>query len=450
MHASTKLSLAALLAVSLPVSAQDKVDQVTGVPVPELAGVDQVVIDYMEDNGIPAGVVGIIRQGRIVYQRGFDTPENTALRTASVEKPFMAAAVERLIDEGTLDRDAFVFDLGQLPVSGILDLPPHGGQLGTEELKTVTVDHLLEHKGGWDREISWDPMFNEVDIAAALGVASPPSREETTIYMLSRPLQHTPGSTYSYSNFGYMLLGLIVRELTGMEPIQFLTSRTVTAEDWVPATEVIWGRSLKPGRSYRERGYKYTSKSVNVFDPGGDLVPRPDGGFHLEGMQGHGNLVMSTTPILRFLDRYHVAGDEIGRDHLGVPENYQFLGLLHGSSACAMQRDDDVHIAVIYNHSSFTREYAFDTASLVREWLDTNVTTWPTDEVDGFWVDFHADAPSSWGAYDTPFGTMDDALDVTTDGTKLHFQPGSSGSWAGTTTDKMIWDAPEGTVLIGG
>ena len=291
-------------------------------------------------------------------------------------------------------------------------------------------------------------MFLAVEIAEAMGVTSPPTREQTASYWLFNPLQNTPGTAYAYSNFGYMLLGLIVKELTGMEPVTFLTSQTVTIDDWVPATEVVRGRSLKPDRYFRERGYTTSFECQNVFDPSGEDVPCPDGGFNLEGMAGHGNLVMSTTPILRYLDRYTVSGGNIGKPHNGSPPDAKHLGALDGTSSVAQQRSDGVHVVVLYNKRSQAIEYANQTAGSIYEGLDAFVTTWPTMAVDGFWVDF-ASAPSNIGAYDSPFSTMDDALFWTTDGAKLRLKPGSSGPWSGTISEKMLLDAPFGTAVIG-
>ena len=48
--------------------------------------------------------------------------------------------------------------------------------------------------GGWDRDIAnvgsrGDPMGDEVCIADAMGIASPPTRNDLIRYMLSQPLQ---------------------------------------------------------------------------------------------------------------------------------------------------------------------------------------------------------------------------------------------------------------------
>ena len=107
----TTLSASCLLAG--PTSAQQ------GLAVPELAFLDQVMHDFMDLHGIDAGVLGVMRNGVIVYQRGFrDASEIETMRIASVEKPLTAAAVRILESRGQLEYGDFVFDLGQVGIRG--------------------------------------------------------------------------------------------------------------------------------------------------------------------------------------------------------------------------------------------------------------------------------------------------------------------------------------------
>ena len=62
-------------------------------------------------------------------------------------------------------------------------------------------------EGGWDRTISGDPMFNAIGIANSMGVASPPSQEQITQYMLGRSLDFTPGSRDAYQTLDTLYSG---------------------------------------------------------------------------------------------------------------------------------------------------------------------------------------------------------------------------------------------------
>ncbi len=109
-------------------------------------------------------------------------------RLASLAKPITAAATLRLIEEGRLSLD---------------DPAPEAGP-------GITIRHLLQHSGGWDRTISFDPLFDHRR-AAAMGVA-PPYRCEDLL-KIAPPAEFAPGERYAYTNNGYCALGAIVGRL---------------------------------------------------------------------------------------------------------------------------------------------------------------------------------------------------------------------------------------------
>ncbi len=177
---------------------------VTGVDVPELAQFDTIMQDFMDANGIDAGVLGILRNDCIVYMKGFgwDNAAHTALlspdqmlRLASVTKPVVAAATVLLDQQlgGTL-LGANAFNLGQ-PGGGVLNLAPWPA-LGDNRLPNVQVQHLINHRGGWEKDEPGVPdwTYQEVFVANAMGVASPPSRNRMVRFILGQPLQFSPGN----------------------------------------------------------------------------------------------------------------------------------------------------------------------------------------------------------------------------------------------------------------
>ncbi len=430
---------------------------VTGVPVPELADFDQAMQDLMAEHELEGGVLAVSKDGCVVYQRGFGwlsesypLPENTLMRLASVEKPLTAAIIRRLIDFGDISLTDHVFDLGQ-PGGGILHIEPWE-DLGNDELPDITVEHLLHHEGGWDADlIDFDPQFAAIYIAGQMGIPSPPGRENTVRYMLSQPLQHTPGTEHHYCNFGYMLLGLIVEQFEGPPHVDAIREHILTPDMWVPATELIRGRTFRADQSLREPWYIcpgcYCS---NVYDSGGPSVPCPYGGWDHESFTGHGNLVASAAPLLTFLDNYAVSGTNIGMP-LSTPGGGWHTGAVDGTSTIAQQRSDGINVVVLFNQRmpSNDPDLARTMATAICARIDDPNTpiTWPTLCVDGSWVDFDATS-SGFGGYDDPFHTMDVALAASAPGVKLRVKPGAS-NWTGTLSMRMRIDAPFGTVTIG-
>ncbi|UCC29167.1 MAG: beta-lactamase family protein [Phycisphaerales bacterium] len=456
---------------------------VTGVPVPELADFDQEMLDLMELHDLEGGVLAVSVNGCVVYQRGFGwrerspetipLPENTPMRLASVEKPLTAATIRHLANLGYFSLGDYVFDLEQ-PFGGILQIQPWQS-LGDDRLNNITINHLLRHTGGWDAEfINFDPQFKAIEIANAMeGVSSPPGRENTVRYMLSQPLQFPPGVPHppcdedadgvclreptpcvcnTYSNFGYMVLGLIVEHFVGPPHVDAIRHLTLTPQMWVPATELFTGRTFSADQSPREPRYRCPGcrDCVNVFNPGGSGVSCPYGGWDHESMTGHGNLVASAAPLLTFLDIYVVGGPDIGMLQSGTSGNWGHTGALTGTSTIASQRHDGVNIVVLFNQRmpNDDPDLAATVAAAIYDLIgDPPTVTWPTLCVDGSWVDFDA-TESGYGGFNDPFHTMETALASTAPGVKLRLMPGTS-NWTGTLSTRMRIDAPFGLATIG-
>ena len=349
---------------------------------------DSLMVEFTEQHGIGAAALGIMKDGEIVYDRAFGwmdrdrtipIRQDVMMRLASVTKPITAAAIHELVRDGALELDAFVFDLGQ-PGGGVLDLAPFPS-LGDVRLPEITVRHLLQHRGGWDRDAVGDLAFRDVEIAQAMSVPSPPGRRNTVRYVLGQPLQFAPGSQGVYSNIGYLVLGLVIEEVSGNDYLDQVFE-AVFAPLGVRSDEVIQGRTFPKDRSDREPWYDHDELTRNVFDPGGPRVRWPDGGWDHETKIAHGGLVASTPPILTFLDVYQVAGDAIGtrRRRGAEPTGWRWnhTGSLPGTDTVARQRWDGVTYVVLFNRR-LRPEPSYNTQirDLIDELLDNTRIDWP-------------------------------------------------------------------------
>lgn len=437
---------------------------VQGRPVPSLSIFDDTMQLYMDFYGINAGVLAVSVNGRVVYQRGFGSSvqENTPMRLASVEKPITAAAIMRLVSLGQLNLTDNVFDLGQ-PGGGILPHQPYNGTLGDSRLQLITVMDLLNHQGGWDRSTApiVDPQFATVFIAAEVGVPSPAGPDDIIRYMLAQPLEYSPGTngcsdgngnpTYCYSNFGYMVLGKIVEEVSGMSLLQYVRTFILTPDMDVPNQELIFGRSKDSANSWREPHYQCSACSVqDVFFPDGAPVENPYGGWNHEAFVGHGNLVASAMPLLAYMDRYQV-GIQLGA---GVPlapgavGNGGFNGAIDGISTCVLQRGDGINIVCLLTKRTGAIDHANEVVGLISNIITNTITSWPTTTSDGFWTDFNI-VPGNFetGGYHKPFHSFTQAIGVGA-GAKIRLKPGST-NWTGTISQRMTIDAPLGSATIG-
>lgn len=258
----------------------------------------------MVPRGIPGGALAVVRERRLVYARGYGladrekgiaaTPE-TLFRIASLSKPITAVAILKLVDQGRLALDS--------PAWKILALEPPTAANRTSTVDPrqarITVRHLLNHTGGWDREKSLDPMFSSIKIADNLGAPRPATADMIVRYMAGQPLNSDPGTRYAYSNFGYCLLGRIIEKLSGETYEQFVRKQ-ILAPLGIKGMRI--GATLDGKQAPSESRY-YTSEekvTASVFTEAPENVALPYGGFCLESMDAHGGWIASVKDLARF------------------------------------------------------------------------------------------------------------------------------------------------------
>ena len=263
----------------------------------------------MSARHVPGGALAVVKDRRLVYRRGYGWAdrENKApvtpaslFRIASISKPFTAVAALKLVEERKLDLNARVFDL---LTSGAGALRTQDG-IADERWKQITVRHLLQHTGGWDRDRRFDPMFRPREIAKALDIAGPPGPRDIIRYMLSRPLEFDPGARYAYSNFGYCVLGRLIENVAGTNYESFVREKVLEP---IGIKRMRLGASLAEKRAEGEARY-YTPRDEtadSVFGIGPGKVPWPYGGFCLESMDAHGGWIASAVDLARFAAALH-------------------------------------------------------------------------------------------------------------------------------------------------
>jgi N-acyl-D-amino-acid deacylase len=283
---------------------------ITGAAVPGLGPLDQSVRDLMRKYAIPGGAVALVRDGRLIYARGFgyadvenQTPvqPDALFRIASVSKPLTSAAIMKLVEEGKLTLDDRVAPF-------IAHLTPAPGATVDPRWEQITIRQLLDHTGGWDRDRpngGFDPMDRPAIAAAAVNAPAPASAETIIRYMKGMPLDFNPGTKWVYSNFGYAILGRVIERVSGMPYEQYVRARVLLP---VGATRTRSGKSRMRDALADEVKYYLPGMGLNaplvpsVF-PGEGAVPLNYGGYHLEAMDASGAWVSSTVDLLRFVTR---------------------------------------------------------------------------------------------------------------------------------------------------
>ena len=142
--------------------------------------------------------------GQVNRQQGVAALPRHRFRIASISKPITSATVLRLAEQGRVELSDTVFTPG-----GPLErfVPENLSSQTLAKLHNVRVRHLLSHTaGGWSNR-GRDPMF----VPEALGL----DHESLIRWTLqNQPLTAEPGTRFSYSNFGYCLLGRLIETIS--------------------------------------------------------------------------------------------------------------------------------------------------------------------------------------------------------------------------------------------
>jgi len=256
----------------------------TGPDVPELSVFDEVMNEFMVSRKVSAGSLAITYRSRLVFARGYtwskaDSPvtEPTSLfRIASLSKPVTSAGILKLVENNQLSVDDKVME--------ILPFGTPEGKTPDPNLGKVTILHLLEHLGGWDRDKAFDPMFADKKISKALGVPLPVTQADIIRFMNGQPLQYEPGTKYAYSNYGYCLLGRVIEQKTGLSYEEYIKRFVLSP---LGITRMQIGHSNRGDLSPTEVTYESENESVY-------------GSFNLENMDSHGGWLASAPDLVRF------------------------------------------------------------------------------------------------------------------------------------------------------
>jgi CubicO group peptidase (beta-lactamase class C family) len=159
--------------------------------------IDDIVRAEMQRQHVPGLSLAIVRNGKIVKEKGYgvanvehDVPVSTqtVFQSGSVGKQFVAALVMLLVQDGKLDLDKSLSTY----------LPGTPATWGR-----ITIRHLLNHTSGL-------PGGDD-----AIDLQREYSEDELLQSSYKVKLDAAPGEKWSYSNLGYQLLGILCSKIGG-------------------------------------------------------------------------------------------------------------------------------------------------------------------------------------------------------------------------------------------
>ena len=200
--------------------------------------VNEYVAAEIRREKIPGLALGVIRGGKIIKAQGYGlcnveldvaVKPQTIFQTGSVGKQFTATAVMMLVEEGKIALDDKISKY-------FPEAPP--------TWKEITVRHLLTHTSGIPDYGSDDdiPSRKIIDLRVDY------TEGEMVHRFATLPLDFPPGSKWSYSNSGYVILGVLIHKVSGQFYGDFLEQR-VFQPLHMDSTHIISEENIVPHRS---------------------------------------------------------------------------------------------------------------------------------------------------------------------------------------------------------
>ncbi|MEL6253314.1 MAG: serine hydrolase [Bacteroidota bacterium] len=220
----------------------------------------EVAVDIQEHMGITAGVMS---NGELLWENGvgwrdkdagIPAEANMIHRIASISKPMTSIAILQLYEQGKIDLDVPIHTY-------IPEYPKH-------EKGTFTVRQLLTHTSGTNHYKGDMDSFSTKNF---------PTLDDAMKRFWERKLVAEPGTTYRYTTYGYVVLGVVIERVSGMEYEAYMK-------------KYVWGPTGMTNTSVERKGvdvenssrlYKRTDKgelkkdlktNLSMKTPGGGIL----------------------------------------------------------------------------------------------------------------------------------------------------------------------------------
>src|SRR5690348_5263896 len=222
--------------------------------------IDRIATEQLQKQKIPAMTVAVGLDGKVVYSKGFGIADiengvpataETLIRTGSIAKPLSAAAALTLVEAGKLELDA--------PVQKYCPtFPPKQWEITTRELLMHTSG-IRHYK---DDEIANTRHYETMSDGFAI--------------FANDPLLFEPGTKFSYSTYGYTVVGCVIEGASGEKFFDYLREHVLQPAR-MTHTFVDNVYAVVP---HRARGYQLkngNAENAGLMDssykiPGGGLV----------------------------------------------------------------------------------------------------------------------------------------------------------------------------------
>ena len=201
-----------------------------------------------------AGAALLARNGKTVFAQAYGladrekkTPNTlkTRFRIGSMNKMFTAVATMQLVQSGKLDLKA--------PLGNYLTDYPN-----KDVASKVTIEQLLTHTGGTGDIFGPDFDKHRLELKAL--------RDYVNLYG-QRALEFEPGSRWQYSNYGFLLLGVIIEKVSGQSYYDYV-------RDHIFKPAGMTATASEPeDQTVAERSVGYMRGGPSGWEPNTDTLP---------------------------------------------------------------------------------------------------------------------------------------------------------------------------------
>ncbi|MTI22699.1 class A beta-lactamase-related serine hydrolase [Fulvivirga sp. RKSG066] len=326
-----------------------------------IPGFSTSIDNYFQSIPHFSGNVLIAQHGNVLFSKSYghanrqfdvrNSPE-TKFNIGSVTKPFTAIAILRLVEEGKL---SFSDSVGQY----LSDVPEHW--------QPLTIHQLLSHTSGLMH--SWDVLEDSIIMFQKSSISN------TLTWYYDQPLRFEPGTSFSYSGVGYLVLANIIEAVTNQSYDEYLKQLI-----YDPLQMTDTGPN-NPEKVIPKLAQGYKIDSIEVQNTPQFYVPLLTGGGHLystaqdllkfeRALANHSLLTkeMTETMYTPVLENYGYGWDIVKNDTLHVVFHTGFVpGYL---SRLDRYPDYDLTLIILTNYeANWSPVDSWDITNLIFEEL---------------------------------------------------------------------------------
>jgi CubicO group peptidase (beta-lactamase class C family) len=294
-----------------------------------------------------SGAVMVVRAGKTVFSGAYGLADrdkkiknelSARFRIGSMNKMFTAVSILQLVQSGKIKLTTTIGEV----------LPDYPNK---DTASRVTIHHLLTHTGGTGD--FFGPEFDKHRLELRT------LQDYVNLYG-TRGLAFEPGSKWEYSNYGFLLLGIIVEKVSGEDYYDYVRKHVFTPAG-MTSTD-----SLPEDQSVSRRSVGYTKMAGDTWRPNGDTLPyrgtSAGGGYSsVEDLQRFASALLNH----KLLDAQHTELLTTGKVETGGGDKYAY-GMMdrtrngvrsfgHGGGAPGMNGDLTIYpesgyvVAVVAN-----------------------------------------------------------------------------------------------------